>query len=73
MRLLLFIALLLGLFMCIEGPDFSFFEVCINFPFVEKTCPYFEIVTILVNGNKCFEIDYEMLQLSNHSVYEYLN
>ncbi len=60
---------------CCEGPDvrFFFFEACINIQFGEKTCPYFEIVTILVNGNKCFEIDYEMLQLSNHSVYEYLN
>ncbi len=40
----------------------DFFKACVNIPFGEKTCPYFEIVTLWVNGNKCFEIDYEMLQ-----------
>ncbi len=40
--------------MCIEGPDF--FEACINFPFVKKICPYFEIVTILENGNECLKL-----------------
>ncbi len=45
---------------------FDFFEACINMTFGEKTFPYFEIVTILVNGNKCFEIYYEILQLINH-------
>ncbi len=45
---------------------FDFFEACINIPFGEKTFPYFEIVTILVNGNKCFEMYYEILQLINH-------